>query len=95
MAEDDLAYLLEQQSQLSVGYYDSELANDQLEAQRYYKGDPFGNEQEGRSRVVSRDVATTVDSVMPDLIKLFLSILSASFSKVMLNSIVSSNKNEF
>ena len=25
--EDDLAYLLEQQSQLSVGYYDSELAN--------------------------------------------------------------------
>tara|TARA_R110002126_G_scaffold26723_3_gene89970 strand:- start:4840 stop:6900 length:2061 start_codon:yes stop_codon:yes gene_type:complete len=73
MAEDDLAYLLEQQSQLSVGYYDSELANDQLEAQRYYKGDPFGNEQEGRSRVVSRDVATTVDSVMPDLIKLFLS----------------------
>ena len=52
MAEDDLAYLLEQQSQLSVGYYDSELANDQLEAQRYYKGDPFGNEQEGRSRHV-------------------------------------------
>lgn len=73
MSEDDLSYLLEQQSRLSIGYYDSQLANDQLEAQRYYKGEPFGNEEDGRSKVISRDVATTVDSIMPDLIKLFLS----------------------
>lgn len=72
MTKEELSYLLEQQARLAVGYYDSELANEQLQAQRYYKGEPFGNEQEGRSRVVSRDVATTVDSVMPDLIKLFL-----------------------
>lgn len=72
MTKEELSYLLEQQARLAVGYYDSELANEQLQAQRYYKGEPFGNEQEGRSRVISRDVATTVDSVMPDLIKLFL-----------------------
>lgn len=70
--EEDLAYLLEQQSRLAVGYYDSELANDQLDAMRYYKGEPFGNEEEGRSKVISHDVATVIDGTMPDLIKVFL-----------------------
>ena len=73
MTEEELSYLLEQQSRLSIGYYDSQLANEQLKAQQYYKGEPFGNEEEGRSKVISRDVATSVDGIMPDLIKLFLS----------------------
>ena len=71
--EEDLAYLLEQQSRLAVGYYDSELANIQLRANQYYKGELFGNEEEGRSKVISNDVAVVVDAIMPDLIKLFLS----------------------
>ena len=71
--EEDLAYLLEQLSRLSVGYYDSELANQQLKSIQYYKGEAFGNEEDGRSKVVSHDVSTVVDAIMPDLIKVFLS----------------------
>lgn len=72
MDDAELAYILEQESQSAVGYYNSEVANDQEKAQNYYNGEPFGNEEEGRSQVISRDVATVVDGVMPDLIKLFL-----------------------
>jgi len=37
----------------------------------YYMGRPFGNEEEGRSQVVSTDVRDTVRKVLPSLIRVF------------------------
>lgn len=37
----------------------------------YYYGRPFGNEEEGRSKIVSRDVSEQIDSALPQLIKFF------------------------
>ena len=42
-------------------------------ATNYYYGEPFGNEVENQSQVVSRDVADTVGFIMPSLIKFFAS----------------------
>lgn len=37
----------------------------------YYNGDLFGNEEEGRSRIVSRDVSDTVQALLPSLMRIF------------------------
>ena len=38
---------------------------------RYYRGDPFGNEEDGRSQVVSMDVRDTVQAILPSLMRVF------------------------
>ena len=39
----------------------------------YYQGLPFGNEEDGRSQVVSRDVHDTIADIMPSLMRIFFS----------------------
>lgn len=51
----------------------STLANQRNAADKYYRGEPFGDEVAGRSAVVSRDVAQYVDSQMPSLMRIFSS----------------------
>lgn len=46
---------------------------DRIKAEKYYRGDPFGDEKPGKSRVVSRDVAEAIDGMMPSLMKIFSS----------------------
>ena len=43
------------------------------EALAYYNGDPFGNEIDGKSQVVSRDVHDTIEWIKPSLLKIFAS----------------------
>ena len=43
-----------------------------LKALKYYRGDKLGNEEKGRSQVVSRDTAEAIDSLMPGLMKIFV-----------------------
>lgn len=54
------------------GNEDSDLTNERAAALDHYYGRPYGNEQEGRSSIVSKDLAETVDWVLPNLIKMFL-----------------------
>jgi hypothetical protein len=49
------------------------LASERQTALRYYRGDKFGDEQEGRSQVVSRDVAESIDATLPSLMRIFAS----------------------
>src|SRR6185369_8365987 len=39
----------------------------------YYYGREFGNEVDGRSRVISADVAQAVDSAVPAIVEVFVS----------------------
>lgn len=50
-----------------------ELAKERAKALQYYLGESFGNEQEGRSSVVSRDVADTIEWIKPSLMRIFAS----------------------
>ena len=56
----------------SLGWLGGSLSKARINAVKYYRGDFFGNEQEGRSKVVSRDVAEAIDSAMPSLLKPFV-----------------------
>lgn len=55
----------------AADFVDSELSPDRQKASSYYHGEPFGDEEEGRSKVVSRDVADTVRAILPSLLRVF------------------------
>ncbi len=55
----------------ALGYYDTEFSQDRIDAMDYYLGEPFGNEQEGRSQVVSTEVSDTIEHIMPSLMRIF------------------------
>jgi hypothetical protein len=73
MSEGQLKALLSAKIVNSLGYQGGKLAQERIRAEKYYLGEPFGNEVEGRSQVVSRDVAEAVDSMLPALLKIFTS----------------------
>lgn len=55
----------------AASYVDEELSPDREKAGRYYRGELFGDEEEGRSKVVSRDVSDTVRAIMPSMMRVF------------------------
>ena len=72
MSETDLAALVQRRVEDSLGTFGDQLSADRIESLQYYRGEPFGDEVEGRSKVVTHDVAEAVDSLMPPLLKVFL-----------------------
>ncbi|MDE2472766.1 MAG: hypothetical protein KGL35_29595, partial [Bradyrhizobium sp.] len=73
MSEGELKGILNAKVTNSLGYYGGKLSRARVQALQYYNGEPFGNEQDGRSQVISRDVAEAIDSVMPALMRIFAS----------------------
>lgn len=55
----------------SLGVEDGELSNERALALDRYHGRLYGNEMEGRSSVVSRDLSEAVDWVMPAIMRIF------------------------
>lgn len=51
---------------------DSELSQDREKALNYYRGEPFGDEVDGRSSVVMTDVADVVEGILPSLLEPFI-----------------------
>jgi hypothetical protein len=62
---------IEGQEHLAVA--SGELAEQRNRALDHYLGRPYGNEVEGRSQVVMRDVADTIEWIKPSLMKVFAS----------------------
>jgi hypothetical protein len=56
----------------SLGYESGELSQERAAAMDHYHGRPYGNEVVGRSAVVSRDLAETVDWALPAIIRTFI-----------------------
>ena len=73
ITDSELIGKIESLESSSYGINDSALTDSRAEALNYYNGDPFGNEIEGRSAVVSRDVLDVVESALPQLLKVFVS----------------------
>lgn len=53
--------------------HDNDLINERSEAIKYYRGDNTNAAEEGRSQYVSRDCYDVVETIKPQLLKLFLS----------------------
>jgi hypothetical protein len=55
----------------AANYIDEDLGPERAQATNYYHGAEFGDEQDGRSRFVSRDVRDTVQAMLPSLLRVF------------------------
>ncbi len=71
MTESELKAVLAAEIDDSLGHLAGELSEQRRKALRYYLGEPFGNEVDGRSRVVSTDVADVIEWILPSLLKIF------------------------
>lgn len=71
MRPSELQSIARSEIERAISYCDGVLAPKRKKATRYYRGDLFGNEEEGRSKVVSRDVRDSVQEILPDLIEVF------------------------
>ncbi len=57
----------------SESFMETRIAYERALAYDYYYGRPFGNEEEGRSSVISADVAQAVDAAVPQIVEVFVS----------------------
>jgi hypothetical protein len=72
LSDEELVNVVRSQMEQSVGFWNGELSSQRQKAMRYYYGEPFGDEVEGLSTYVSRDVLDVVESLMPQLVKIFV-----------------------
>lgn len=72
MTESELRAIVGARLQDAMGYDADELTEQRSDAWDRYLGEAYGDEIEGRSSVVSRDVMETVEAVMPSLVRVFL-----------------------
>jgi hypothetical protein len=66
-----LVRVLKQEEHDASSFYTSELAKSQEEALNRYFGRPYGDELEGRSKVVSHDVEDAINWIMPEMMRTF------------------------
>jgi hypothetical protein len=72
MSEPELVALIDTLAQNSYGFQDGQLSQQRAEAIRRYNSEPYGDELEGRSSLVSSELRDTIETVTPQLMKVFL-----------------------
>ena len=73
LSDPKLRSILQSQINNALGYLGGILSDQRERSLEYYQGDKLGNEMAGRSQVVSTDVADTVESLLPNLLRIFTS----------------------
>lgn len=71
MDNDEIGQVVAREISDALSHHDSEYAADRIKALDYYLGEPLGNEIEGKSQVISTEVADTVEQIMPSLMRIF------------------------
>lgn len=67
----DLLQAIEAEEAVAYGRENDELSQDRAKAIDYYFGRPYGNEVDGRSQVVTREVMDTIEWIKPSLLRVF------------------------
>ena len=73
MDDAELQSIITQDLTDAVSYIDSDLSPTRAKGTEYYRGDLFGNEVEGNSKVVAMEVRDTVSAMLPSLMRVFFS----------------------
>lgn len=63
--------ILSAEIQNAIGYLQSETTTERTRALEYYLRYPYGNEVEGRSKIVTGEVAEAIDGALPQLMRVF------------------------
>ena len=73
MDENKLKAIIDSEIWSSLGYIQTETTGERQQALEYYLRRPYGNEVEGKSQVVTGEVAEVVDGALPQLMRIFAS----------------------
>lgn len=71
MSEEQLQGVISSEINDAISFIDDDIGGNRALATEYYYGQPFGDEEEGRSQVVSMDVRDTVQGILPSLMRIF------------------------
>ena len=71
MSEEELQGIVSSEIVDAISFIDEDIAPKRAQATEYYFGDPFGDEEQGRSQVVSMDVRDTIQGMLPSLMRIF------------------------
>ena len=68
---DKLKAIINSEINNSIGFMGSNLTSQRKKSMEYYMGEKLGTEIDGRSQVVSTDVADTIETILPNLLRIF------------------------
>ena len=71
--DEELKALCADEINNAIGYLESDTVQERADAMNYYFRDKYGTEVEGRSQVVTGEVAEAIDGALPQLIRVFTS----------------------
>jgi len=71
MDNNTLKGILESEIDNSLGFIETETTDERRKALQYYNREAYGNEVEGRSSIVTGEVAEVVDGALPQLLRVF------------------------
>ena len=71
MDSEQIKGILDNEIDNSIGYIETETTELRRKALDFYLRNPYGNEVEGRSQIVTGEVAEAIDGALPQLIRVF------------------------
>jgi len=71
METNDLKSILQAEIDDSIGFIESETVEQRKQALEAYLRSPYGNEVEGKSSIVTGEVAEAIDGALPSLVRIF------------------------
>jgi hypothetical protein len=71
MEQNDLKSILQAEIDDAIGYIESETVEQRKQALEAYLRQPYGNEVEGKSQIVTGEVAEAIDGALPSLVRIF------------------------
>ena len=69
--DDEVHSILSGELDDAIDFIDNTISPVRALAEKYYLGEEFGNEEDGRSQVVSMDVRDTIQGILPSLMRIF------------------------
>ena len=71
METNDLKSILQAEIDDAIGFIESETVEQRKQALEAYLRQPYGNEVEGKSQIVTGEVAEAIDGALPSLVRIF------------------------
>ena len=71
LSDENVVAIIDAHRRQSLGDETSTVSTERADALDHYHGRPYGDEQDGRSQVVSKDLSETIDWIMPAIMKTF------------------------
>ena len=71
MEQNELKAILQGEIDDAIGFIESETVDQRKQALQAYLRQPYGNEVEGKSQIVTGEVAEAIDGALPSLVRIF------------------------